>query len=269
MKKLRLRKEVIITGRDFFGRKAWIKFIPSEDPGWFWRPRAGETPIPITADIVRRGKNHLTLFSRKKTLHIYEHIGVLRFLGIDGVIIEATAWPPYHGRPLELWNAVKECCTKSDEDFLWYTPEKDIGWRYPNAEPPRYTFIRPLKTPGLRIEILVEYPEIGSKKLLVNIPQNATVLLRAFEVYSQGWPRWRYYASRAASFAGWPHHHKTIWPQKHVPTQTIKFFALHRLVDLLGGLSTISNTKLIAGIVLSERSGHEADIRVAQSIKLK
>lgn len=268
MKTLRLQKAVTIEGSDFWGRKAWIKFIPSDIPGWFWRPDKNIKPIPITSRIAENQKNRITLSFLGHKLHVYEHIGVLRFLGINGVIIESTPWPPYHGRPLELWDALKTQCIDGDTKLAWCTIKRAMVYKYPGTEQKRLTFIRPLARPGLRIEIVVEYNGLGYKELIVTLPEDKEILLSALSAYSQGWPRWRYALSRAASLCGWPHHNKVVWPQEHTPQKTLEQFALHRLVDVLGDFSLAHHKKLIAGVIISERSGHEADLETVKSLKL-
>lgn len=268
MKALRLQKEVTVTGHDFWGRSAWITFTPAQMPGWFWKTDEKTEPLPITLNLVSHHKNRLVLSARDKQLHIYEHIGVLRFLGIDGVIIKSTSWPPYHGRALELWAALKTQCKESEEEIPWCTIKQSAGWPYPNTKQRRLTFIRPSRHPELNIQIVIEYPTLGRRELSVQLPRDREILLQALGAYSQGWPLKRYAVSRLASLLGWPHHTKVTWPQEHPPERTLELFALHRLVDTLGAFSTVSNTQLLAGTIISERSGHKADLRTIQNLEI-
>lgn len=34
---LHLKKPVLIEGADYWGRRAWINFHPTEERGWFWK----------------------------------------------------------------------------------------------------------------------------------------------------------------------------------------------------------------------------------------
>lgn len=273
MKKLNLQNEVTVRGRDFWGRSAHITFTPAGQPGWFWRTHEKADPVAITPQLASLGKNNIVLRHKRYRLHFYEHIGVLRFLGIDGVIIESTPWPPYHGRSIELWEAVKEQCTADADEIRWHEIKRWCGFKYPEKEGLRYTHIQPKSKQDekyeLCIEIIADYPELGEKRLVVLLPQDIEIVIAALAVYSQGWPPWRYHLSRAASLCGWPHHKKTTWPQKHPPQTTIRYFAMHRLIDLLGALSMISNTELVSGQVLSCRSGHTADVHTIRSVRLK
>ncbi len=266
LKALRLQKEVTINGPDFWGRKAWIKFLPSETPGWFWKIDKKTEPLPITLDIVSYHKNRLALSAHGKQLHIYEHIGILRFLGVDGVVIESTPWPPYHGRALELWVALKGQCKESGEKIPWCTIKQPAGWQYPNIKQKRFTYVRPSHHPELNIHIVIEYPALGYRELSVQLPRDREIFLQSLEAYSQGWSLKRYAVSRLASLSGWPHHTKVTWPQEHSKEKTLELFALHRLVDALGAFSTVSGTQLLAGTIISERSGHEGDFKTLKAL---
>lgn len=105
MQKLSLTKEVLISGSNLFGRPAYLRLTPCSEPGWYWD--VGTNIVPINRKLVRIKKNRVVLQYQAIRLNVVEHILPLRWTGLDGVIIEASAWPPYFGGMLELWQTIE------------------------------------------------------------------------------------------------------------------------------------------------------------------
>lgn len=263
---LRLTRRVSFFDRDYFGRWSSMTFSPAECRGWYWRHTPGVDPIPIDWRILRYRWRRLCLYFEGRSLQFYEHIGVLRWMGLDGVIVESDTWPPYYGRPAELWSILKSSCEPSQEEhFRWVTVERPlIAFCRDSGRPLASTSILPLQRPRLVARIACNYPGLGKRSASFIIP--AAGLEGLMEVYTQGWPRWLYRLSSLASSFGWPHHRHFTWPQDYVNSETMHRFILHRMIDLLGGLSLVDHERLLSGKVFSTCSGHFADVELIKQI---
>ncbi len=265
MKRLRLKQKVEVTGRDYFGRPASISFTPSETPGWFL-----EGGIPITPDIVNHSTRRMVLQSGCVTLNIFEHIGVLRYLGLDEVTISSTPWPPYITAG-ELWRKLQEHVEAVGE-MEWVCmnyPKMCIG--VCDKEGNRSTKMSQGTVGKMQITIRIDYKNLPhSEPLRCSLPsdEGEATLLHSLDVGSQGWPPKLYHLSRVISVFGWPHHKLITWPQEHSPQETVSRFMQHRLVDLLGCLAVACPPgRLLSGNVVSEQSGHKGDIDLIGQIQ--
>ena len=257
--RITLTEEVKVTGRDYFGRKAWIKFTPARQNGWWWQYHPQEKPVLITPEIVRYFFRRLTLCHQDYRLQIYEHIGVLRFIGLDGIIISGSAWPPYHGRPYEIWQKLKPRCKVNQLSTIgWQTIAQPLRFNYDHR---RTGFLRitPTNSCCLTADIHCNYPGVGKSELRHSVPTGP--IENAFKIKSQGWPPRYYYPSLLLSKIGWPTHYAINWPQTDDPKKVAIHFATHRLIDLLGAFSLLGNPDcLLAADIESECAGHEADL---------
>ncbi len=269
MHPLRLKQSVMIKGRDYFGRPSWIQFIPIEKPGWFWlfdHDLDLDGVIPITPDIVSYHFRRLTLEYGKHRLEIYEHIGPLRWLGLDGVIINSSTWPPYFGRVYEFWEAIKSYCQQDqNREIPWFTISKAIRYQYNDGRRNDYLEIQPFDQPHLNIIIISNYPKFGTEEIRECFPIVCPEF--AFKAYTQGWPTWIYHLSKFFSLLGWPHHDHIYWPQENKSKRIIHQFAIHRLSDLLGALSLVHPSGFLAANVISYCAGHEADVALIKEAK--
>ncbi len=267
----KLKSEVIIKGSNFFGRKAEITFFPMEkDLRWWWEYYK-HAFIPIGPEIVDCRNRRLRLFFENKTLEIYEHIGLLRWFGLLGVMISGSGWPPYYGRSIEFWHAIKPFCIGDEsQEITWYKLETSgpIYWIYPNTRAGHrsFTAIFPTSEKRLLLEISVDYPGLGEQRMCFSLPDKET-LEKICAAHNQGWPPYLYYLSKIGGLFGWPHHRTAVWPQKHQKEETLEKFILHRAADLLGALSLLCRDGLFAGRVVSKYSGHQADLEVINMAK--
>lgn len=116
--------------------------------------------------------------------------------------------------------------------------------------------------------VIINYPGLGTKSESFSFP-NDDLLEMLCGVPNQGWPKWFYYISRIASVFGWPHHNTVAWVQELGKEETLRLFLLHRVVDLLGALSLLCRDGLLSARVVSQCSGHEADLQtILQADKL-
>jgi hypothetical protein len=269
MEALRLTKEVVVRGRDLFGRPAYIKFIPTHFAGWMFKEN-GKSGV-ILPENVRYGWNHLML-ANGRGLHILEHILVLKWFGLTSVCVESSPWPPYFGRAYEFWMAIKEFCVPSGDKIQWCTAGKNSSVYYPKKRAGRdaCTEIRDNDAERLEIKVIVDYPGLGDYELNLSLPAK-NLLEDLLMVHNQGWPSHRYYASKLMSFLRlWPHHKTAIWPQELLDKRlALSWFAAHRAADILGALALLGGDNLLAARVVSLCSGYWADLGVVNKIKDK
>lgn len=266
MQLLALQKSVTIYGEDFFGRPAYIKFHPCEKPGWYWLYKPGREPVPISKEIAFCNLRRITLKYARQSLEIYEHIGVLRWLGLDGVVIESSRFPPYHGRAYELWEALKPLCKPNGEKIKWLKPQNpEIGIC---SEKKRYVEFGFHGRSDLDLQIIIDHPKIGRKECFYSLPGNG--IKKILSAPTLGKPACLYYFSKICGLLKiWPHHNCLTWPQAVSNGELLNNIIKHRLADLLGALSLLSNEGLPLGRLVSYCGGHEADINLIKKIRLE
>lgn len=302
--KHRLVKEITVQGKNFWGLRSQLTFapMPHGEPGWFWRPAPDENPVPIDVHCAAVQKRRISLAYQgergTRYLHCYEHIGVLRFTGIDGVIVSVkgfpAGWPPHHGRALELWQAISLHCKDTEEGISWILiPDAETdesgtlargltgidGFRSDGST--GFTGLRPNEAGRLSIVVHCDYPGINKGALYRCITHSSETdekesarerletpdLKDCLAAYPIGFPKRLYYLSLLASIVlRWPHHNRTVWSQKHNYAETMELSLLHRAGDLLGALSLVSHTALPALHAVSYLSGHEPDLDAVKQL---
>lgn len=286
----RLTREVSVEGKNFWGFPSRLTFTPTTngERGWFWLPRPGENPIPINADRAVSKPRRISLAHRGAAgptcyLHCYEHIGVLRFTGLDGVIVSQIGsfptpeWPPHFGRAYELCMALSKCWEIAGETIPWISIPKTVRGsrksrraRYTQLQPPAVGEANPDEL-CLTVAIYGDYAGVGTGTAHYRIPFQTGIGMENLEnimaTHTQGFPRMLFYPSLLASCFGWPHHRRTVWPQEHGCAPAVDLFLAHRLGDLLGALSLMSHTALPALHAVSYLSGHEPDLRAVKQAR--
>ena len=264
MKKKRLRQGVSIPvfGQDYRGLQSEVWFTETPQEGWYWRPYKYGPILPINISLARYYVfGFIYLRHWRSSLAVWEHIAALMYTGLTGVIVEGSSHPPYHGRVRELWDTVRPHLIETGEEVEWCRPVREVEWRYPKRN--GFTRIVPhddkIKR-TLDVTIHIDYPGIGSVTKDFSFPSEWSTLEDAFSVYAQGFPRWKRPVALLLSEFGWPHACSLTWPHEQSREETTDLFLRHRLVDLLGGLSLASHNRLLAGRVISVRSGHLADL---------
>lgn len=261
---LHLSKPISVEGRDYWGRPAKLTFYPNNQPGWFWLYDKHEPSIQITAELLHSKLRRIALIYEKCKLECFEHIGVLRWLGLDGITIESSSWPPYHGRSIELWHALKPAFQPTGEYLSWFEPKKE-SCGFKEGDKSKYTRIKP-DDDGLKVSIICQFPGIGMEEISFESPADRRLLEISLEARALGWPLWTYHISRLASLIWWPHHNCITWLQELGPDETLRLTTLHRLLDLLGPLSIAHPTGLIAANIESSMSGHSADVEAIKGL---
>ena len=217
--------------------------------------------MPINSDLLHHNQRRLNLICGSSRLELFEHIGVLRWLGLDGVVVRSPRWPPYI-RSGEMWEQLQSHCTPNlNATIPRVTVGQTIESTYPGGSR-RYTKISPSRDDLLEVTLVIDYPGVGRKELhYVDSDPLDTALL----AYFIGWPPAMHYVSRGFGAIGWPHHQRIQWSPENSPDATLAHWANHRLIDLLGALSVIHPTGLLAGHVESYCSGHAADLEVIKA----
>jgi len=265
-----LRNSVAINGRDFWGRGAEIKFSPYAASGWYWQAKKSQRPIKISAQIMRAQFRRIRLEFAGSVLETFEHVGSLRWLGLEGVLIESTPWPPHFGSPLELWDWLKGALIPSG-----YIEWKELHDRSSSLgfSADGYTVINANRSfpdaereARLQVNVFCDYPGLKPEQLVFELPRDDRALEKVFEAYVIGWPRWTYWASKLATFLGWPHHGRVMWIQEHGKA-TLNLALKHRLADILGVLAFAHPDGLIAARVFSNKGGHKSDINAVNVYK--
>jgi len=270
IKRLLLKNDVIIQGRSYWGRRTWMRFSPHPDglPGWYWRPTPGAKAVPVTSKLVRAKLRRMEISHQGKSFQIWEHIGALRWTGLDSVIVESERpHPPYHGRPHEKWLQLKLHCQETDEFIPWVTVKEPVRFVDPENVS-RVVKIDPLKDERtLRAYISIDYPGLTPHKMTFELPGNPLEPL--FEWQTQGFPLWLYGVSKAASHIRlWHSHHKIEWVQEAPSREEgVRRWTVHRFIDILGALSLVSHEGLFAGHVFSHKGGHGTDVGLLQKIR--
>lgn len=266
MERLVLKEEVLIPGPNFKGYSTSVLLHPVKERGWFWY--AGNDIVPITPELLSRRKNRLTLTHKGHKLHVFEHLGPLRFSGLDSVlIIPESSWLPYDGSAIIFWDACKYKLHPAGT--LDYCRAKPLKHEYKQKNKRlRYDPFTLGNDRVLHVNVEVDYRRLGNCKLHTAVSED-----RFDEIAypkTQGWPPSRRPLAIAAGWCGWPHRHNAIWPQEHSPEETRYLFAAHRRLDLLGALSTVCLPgHTLSGQVSSYRAGHKEDVKFVQGLQVE
>lgn len=280
MNKLFLTDEVIVRGPDYWGRESWIKFShhPGSKPGWWWD--TGEALVPIDIRIAETKTRRVILRHGRHTLNIWEHVGALRFTGLDSVVVACESfpsvgifsgcWTPYDGCSALFWRALQSAVSESEEKVVWRRVCREGHFIYPGAYH-RQTMIRPpVGDEVLRISATTDYPGLGRQTTEVDYPANRNVLDLAMETKSQGWPLWAYRPGRWLEKREWlpvrPRPSQMTWPQVVGTSKARVMFNHHRVLDIFGGLSLVWHDALPSCRTESIMSGHLGDIMAIRKL---
>jgi len=262
MHPLKLTEPVTIRAPNLWGFPSEIKFSPTPHPGWWWQVNP-ITTAKISPELIDKQTLRTRLVFGKRKLEIFEHIGILKWFGLDGVVVESKPWPPHFGCALRLWEELRPFCKEdASRDVAWYGVTKRVCWLYPKLRSGQvgFTEILPSEKPGLELEIAYSYPPIGTKKMTFS-SINTALLEEICRYPSQGVSHWFYYLLKFASYFGAPTYKTATWPKDNPPEETMRRFVLHRASDLLGALSLLCEDGLFSGKIISHHGGHESDVK--------
>lgn len=261
MKTLKLEKHVSFNEPDVWGNKSDLHFEPYPGKGIVWKVLTTGKPLylPVTMDRVRNSHQNLCLEYEGNEFPVWEHPSALGFANLAGVAVYSNhKWSSYVTTG-EMMEKLRPYCQITDDDVIYF-PLSNLCGHFGNGRPGFTQFQPPADNSNeLRIAILINYPGLGEfeKEYLVT-PE---LLYQVFKVGAQGWPMWRRPIAKIWwTLKGSPEHMKRIiWPQDYSKNETLRLFAEHRLVDILGALACLKHGKLPVGRVFSYMSGHGAD----------
>ena len=255
--------EVTIYGRNFIGIPTWVRLHHSNRPGWFWK--AGDDILPVSTNIASARTRRLTFHHGNHRLSIVEHLLALRFWGLDEIIIEAGPFGlPFDGCAEIFLNSLKGNTWKKG-DCLTPVALPSLGFAM-NIFRRANTTTRTSDIKDLRLEIFVDYPGIGS------VRGSFVLTAEAFEEIARtptlGWPPGLRVLAKAASFLGWAHAHRVVWPQEHNMESLKASIVRHRTLDFLGALAlALPAGCIFSGVAASVRGGHGLELSLARLIE--
>lgn len=268
MQRLILQKPVTVRGYGATGlTSASITFSPmdGDQRGWFVRSSTGEV-FPVEAS-----KLSILPFRRvgigtgKCSIAIWEHIGSLIAMGIDGVLVDSTLDPPFWGRTIELWHALRPHCipSRDPEELDWFTVSRPLVICDP-CNPHREVRFEPecnRDNPSLLLDVSIDYKGIGSSRWEGRL--GCDELSAIYSAYTQGikppLPRWFLKIF-------WRHYNKVSWPASSSQDSSLQEWTFHRVNDALGVLMSIRSDIQLAGRFVSICGGHKLDIQLAKNI---
>ena len=275
---LRLTRPVTVEGRNYFGLPAKLHFAPSKKPGWFWQNKPSSEPRFINSTCVAANPDRLSLVDGSKHLESYEHYGLARLSGIDGVIVSCDrAFPPYHGRPHEVCQRLISASERRSVKPHWYTVKKAVEFRY-FCEPRAITFQPPPKGLALSLYVttIIDEKRLGRYEFDFEVGKHD--LPEIFQAYADGRPPrkhlpfWLKLPIWASSFpllaAFWRHHERFTGLENQEHQTLLEQLAFYRLGNLLGALSLLLPPQgQLAGHVISERANCDLDFNLIQKIE--
>jgi len=266
MRRLILVNPVRVRGRDFWGRDAEVVLEPADRPGWFWR--VGGEDVPVSPSVVHAERRCLALSHRGERLHVFEHLGALRAIGLDSVrIVAMTSWLPYDGRALSYWNALlpsmqEEGRLRPMAGTLHESVTRNDGI-------PRRLDVKLGATDSLKITVRVSYPNWGERTMTRSFPENGgwDDILAARPLAR---PPWMRSAARCAALLGWPHYGNVLWPQEAEPEALLEELAHHRILDLLGAIGTLPEPgEYLTGEINTDLADHAADVALLRRLEAR
>jgi hypothetical protein len=225
----------------------------------------------ITPSLVDRKFRRIRLICPGRKLEVFEHIGILRWVGLNAIVLSSDPWPPHFGNGLPLWEALRTHCQKDlSKTISWQTVVDPVKWVYPNLRGGKkgFTQIFPVNEQKLYLDVTFSYRPYGEITVNMVLPDELDKLEEVFKYPAQGTSAFLHkFLFRATSHFGWPKRSTITWPQDHSKEELMRRFVLHRVLDLLGGLSLLCGEGLFAGRVVSRYSGHQADIEAARKCR--
>jgi hypothetical protein len=273
MKRIILTDEVTIEGPSFLGNNSRITFTPAGEPGWFMivRGKNVKHKIPINHKIASCLKGRIQLSFGNVVINTWEHIGMLRFLGIDGVCVEIKyneSWPPYLGGAGSYYELISKHLKLTGDHLPQIKGSTNVLYKYKSGLKRYESYIENGETNILELDVFTEWHPfpIYNRMMVINEITQPFLLENVINSKPQGYPNSRFYLSKFISLFGWPNHNYIAWQKDFETDKDVAYaFWLHRVQDLLGGLSLASHTALPTGLVVSYNGGHEGDLYVVKN----
>lgn len=257
----KLIKEVTVPGKNFLRQKSSITFLPAGKPGWWLRTKhAGD--VPIDHRIARHKEGRIQLCCGGTRLNVWEHIGALRFMGIDGVIVVVhNSWPPFLGgmrgyRPYFLEKGV----TVDDGVLPIIKPKK-----YERYESYNHILATTAISPSekLVLNVQAKWGDLPwySERLVVEEISNG-LWEDIWNSKPQGWPKGRspFFTLLIRLFKNL-NREEVAWIKDFPDEKSASYgWGLHRVQDILGCASLCSHIALPVMQYDSYLAGHKEDL---------
>lgn len=260
IKQKKLRAAVEIIGVNFLNQKASITFSPYEKPGWWWK--VGDEIIPIDWRVARYRKGRLQLFYKKFRLNVWEHIGVLRFLGLDHVLICSDAWSPYY-MGSEYFSRLSPYLYETGNTI----PLVRFHQKGEYASMNRLlscVSVAPHVTEDLHLEVISQWEDLPLDRRDITFSElsnNEGLLEKVLSSKPQGLSGRKVSAKILRALGLWGHLNSVAWKSDFPSKQDAAVsWGYHRLQDFLGELSLISNMMLPTGKAFSYMAGHKESL---------
>jgi len=273
-----LTRPVTINGRDFFGRRAWLHFVPSYDysPGWYYdRQGPCERFWNMNPSNFVSKRRRLCLVDNEGGVLINypEHIMSLRLLGLDAVGISCGpgTWPPYLLTG-EIWEKLSPNLKLAGYTLDWHklssSPETGCC-----PDTSRITRARGLKDEqGININAHIDFGQDGgpveNEEFFFGPGMYMEDLKNIFYSPTPGWPPKLYHFVKLASMFGWPHNKRVCWQKDWSDEFTGIVWARHRILDILGAVGAMScmfDDVIISVDIISIKGGHQSDLRALKA----
>ncbi len=252
-----LTQTVTVLGKNLKGRESKITFLQADKPGWFLRTADGDVPIDFRIASYKKGR--IVLKAGNITLNIWEHIGVLRMLGVDGVIIVVhDAWPPYLTAG-QYFDWLKAHLKDTGETLPIITPKRSHYSPFPNN---KCASIEP--SPDFIFSIRSKWkwlPEFSRNFSLKELLKDKQFLKEVLYAKPQALPTRRLAAKTISVVIRWPHMKNVAWIQDFkTKEEASRAWWLHRVQDSLGELSLCDHRAIPAVHVLFWSIGHNESL---------
>ncbi len=257
----KLIKEITVTGKNFLRQESSITFLPAGRPGWWLRTK-DKGDVPIDHRIARHREGRIQLHCGGTTLNVWEHIGALRFMGIDGVVVVVNnKWPPFLGgmrgyRPYFTQKGV----TVDDGVLPTIKPKK-----YDEYESFNHilssTSISPSEKLVLRVKARWGDLPWYSEDLVIE-ELSDDLWEKIWNSKPQGWHKGRslFFTLLIRLFKNL-NNEEVAWIKDFPDTQSASYgWGLHRVQDILGCASLCSHIALPIMLYGSYLAGHKEDL---------
>lgn len=254
-----LTQPVTVPGKNFKGQKSRITFSPAGKPGWFLDTPEGGVPIDFRIASYRRGRVVLKVGNIE--LHVWEHIGVLRMLGLDGIIIKVhNPWPPYltAGQYLDrLLPHIQE----TTGVLPTITPRRSHSFVCKNKKD---AFVSIEPSPDFILSVHSKWkwlPKHSDNFIFKDLMQNEDLLKEILYAKPQALPNRKVPAKTMAFVLRWPHMKNVAWIDDFKTKEEASYaWWLHRVQDSLGELSLCDHQAIPLVSVLFKNIGHNESL---------
>jgi hypothetical protein len=269
IRRISLRKDVTIRGRNIFGFPAHITLNPSATKGWHLSDSRTGWQQPINKDTILCGKNNFYSKNGATTIHGLTNIMALRWYGLDGVSLSGSKFPPAYSTEV-LWEKIlaegKDVISEGEDTIEVFDVVGTHSYSSEETDYLQETVISGTK-PGLKSGLENIYIDIyvSNKKETYDIKSFASIVGSYTHIYHSH----RQHVANILSWIGGPHFRKAAWAEKDNDLN-IQLHTDRRALDLFGTMAMIDHQKLPVNFhIHSHRSEHKHDLSAIQGMSLQ